>query len=140
MGLLVSSLAFSAMHLMNPGITLLPLVNLTLFGIFAGVYFIKRGDLWGIGALHSLWNFTQGNVWGVLVSGNPAGPSLFTAEATNGRFLLNGGKFGLEGGLIVSGILIAGILLALRLPQKDIAAAPKMQEPALQEDQPAQLQ
>ena len=121
MGIVVSSVAFAALHLGNPGITALPLINLTLFGIFAGIYFVKRGDLWGIGALHSLWNFTQGNVWGVLVSGNDFGVSICTAEMDEGMTLLNGGSFGLEGGLIVTAALVIGCLVLLRLPQKDVA-------------------
>ena len=122
-GILGSSLVFSALHLANPGINVLSLCNLTLFGIFAGVYFIKRGDLWGIGALHSLWNFTQGNVWGVLVSGMRTEPSVFLTEAKEGLELVNGGSFGLEGGILTTAVLIAGTLILLRLPQKDPADA-----------------
>ena len=128
MGIIVSSLAFSALHLGNPGITLLSLLNLTLFGIFAGFYFVKRGDLWGIGALHSLWNFTQGNVWGVLVSGLKTDPSVFVTEANPGMALLNGGRFGLEGGLIVTVILILGILILGKVPQKDFVKEAQISE------------
>ena len=119
MAILVSSLAFAALHLANAGISLLAFLNLTLYGIFAGLYFVKRGNLWGIGAFHSLWNFTQGNIWGVLVSGNNFGPSVFTAQMNDNLPLLNGGSFGLEGGLLVSIVLIAGSLILLKLPQKD---------------------
>lgn len=117
----ISSLLFACLHLLNPGITLIAFLNLVLFGIFAGVYFLKRGDIWGIGALHSLWNFTQGNIWGVRVSGLQPGPSLFTAEATEGLELLNGGAFGLEGGLITTAVLILGTCILLKLPQKDVS-------------------
>ena len=133
MGIIVSSVAFAALHLGNPGITALPLLNLTLFGIFAGIYFVKRGDLWGIGALHSLWNFTQGNIWGVLVSGNDFGVSLCTAEMNESMTLLNGGSFGLEGGLIVTAALVIGCLLLLRLPQKDLAQEIHEEVPAAPE-------
>ena len=123
LAVMISSLLFACLHLLNPGITLTAFLNLTLFGIFAGVYFLKRGDLWGIGALHGLWNFTQGNIWGVRVSGLQTGPSLFLAEARDGMELLNGGAFGLEGGLVTTAVLILGTLILLKLPQKDIAEA-----------------
>ena len=122
MGIIVSALVFAALPLGNPGIGVLSFCNLTLFGIFAGVYYIKRGDLWGIGALHSLWNFTQGNVFGVLVSGLRTPGSLFLADPVEKLNILNGGTFGLEGGLIVTVILVVGTLLLLKLPQKDVAA------------------
>ena len=123
MAILVSALFFSAMHLGNAGISPLAFLNLTLFGIFAGIYFVKRGNLWGVGALHSIWNFTQGNIWGVLVSGIDLDVSLFTARIDDSMSLLNGGSFGPEGGLLVSMVLIAGSLILLKLPQKDAAPA-----------------
>ena len=45
--------------------------------------------------------------------------------------LLNGGSFGLEGGLLVTIILIAGTLILLRLPQKDAAPAAETVSPDL---------
>ena len=120
MAILVSSLVFAAAHLLNPGITFLAFCNLTLFGIFAGIYFLKRGNLWGIGALHSLWNFAQGNIWGVCVSGAITGPSLFRSDSNAQLSILNGGSFGLEGGLLTTVILSCGIVILLMLPQKDV--------------------
>ena len=55
----VSSLAFSCLHLMNPGVFEQPLAipNIFLFGAFAGIYMLKRGDIWGAAAIHSFLNF-----------------------------------------------------------------------------------
>ena len=116
-----SALAFSGAHLLNSGLNRLALLNLFLFGVFAGVYLLKRGSLWGIAALHSLWNFTQGNLWGIRVSGSHFGPSLVEMEVSENLALLNGGFFGMEGGLLCSFVLLAGILILLRLPQKETA-------------------
>ena len=123
MAILVSALLFAAAHLGNPGISFLAFLNLTLFGIFAGIYFVKRGDLWGIGALHALWNFTQGNVWGVLVSGMDPGPTLMISMPIPGKELLSGGSFGLEGGFIATAVLLFAILVVLQTQQKDPAPA-----------------
>lgn len=49
---LISSIAFSALHLFNPGAFTnfgLPLVNIALFGLLEALYFLKRGDIWGGG-------------------------------------------------------------------------------------------
>ena len=111
---LANSLIFAALHLANSGISVLAFINLTLFGVFASVYFIKTGNIWGVGALHSIWNLAQGNIYGIRVSGIVTKCSVFASAPVEGRSLINGGAFGLEGGLAVTAVLLAGTLLLLR--------------------------
>ena len=73
---LANSLLFASLHLLNSGISVLAFINITLFGIFASIYFIRRGSIWGIGAFHSIWNLVQGNFYGIKVSGTPVGNTL----------------------------------------------------------------
>lgn len=108
---LVNSIGFGIFHLANPGMTPLAMVNLCLFGIFASLYFIKRGNIWGIGAFHSIWNFIQGNVYGIQVSGTGELNSLCKATPVEGKELLSGGAFGLEGSILVTIVLCIGILI-----------------------------
>ena len=105
---------FAALHLLNTGIGVLAFVNLVLFGVFASLYFIKRGNIWGIGALHSIWNLVQGNFWGLRVSGMTTECSVFRSTMMEGKSVINGGAFGPEGGLAVTVILLAGVCLLLR--------------------------
>lgn len=117
---LTNALFFAALHLMNNGITVLAFINLALFGIFASLYFIRRGNIWGIGAFHSIWNLVQGNFYGIRVSGMPMGNSLFETVAQEGKDLFNGGAFGLEGSIWVTVVLAAGIVfLYIRKNQKE---------------------
>ena len=116
---LLNALFFAALHLANNGISVLAFVNLTLFGIFASVYFIKRGNIWGIGAIHSIWNFVQGNFYGIRVSGIETSCTVFDSVSVDGRAWMNGGAFGLEGGLAVTIVLVAATLLMLSQPAKD---------------------
>lgn len=108
---IANAVIFAALHLANPGVAPLAIVNLILFGIFASCYFIRRGNIWGIGALHSVWNLVQGNFYGIKVSGMETSCTVFSSTAVRGRDIINGGAFGLEGGLAVSVVLIVGILL-----------------------------
>lgn len=112
-----NSLLFAALHLFNAGITPLSLANLILYALFASFYFLRTDSIWGIGALHSAWNFVQGCVLGISVSGNPVPvttahfvPVAGSAEA------INGGRFGLEGSLAATLVLAAGILLLVLCP------------------------
>lgn len=120
LGIIVSSIAFAALHLGNLGIAPLAFVNLILFGVFAGVYFIKRGNIWGIAAIHSIWNFAQGNIFGILVSGNDFGTTVFTSTINENMTFINGGDFGLEGGILTTIVLTAATVVMLRTQQKDV--------------------
>lgn len=120
LGIIVSSALFAALHLLNSGISALALVNLALFGVFAGVYFVKRGNIWGIAAVHSMWNFAQGNIFGILVSGNDFGPTIITSSINENMELINGGAFGLEGGIVVTIVLVLGIVVLGLVKQKDV--------------------
>lgn len=113
---IISSLAFAAIHLMNPGMTAFAFVNLTLFGIFASVVFFRTGNIWLIGAIHSIWNFVQGNFYGINVSGNVTNATILKTVFVPAKEFINGGDFGLEGGLAVSVVLIVGTLLVMFCP------------------------
>ena len=127
---ILNALFFAALHLGNSGISVLAFVNLTLFGVFASIYFIKRGSIWGIGAIHSIWNFVQGNFYGIKVSGMDTTCSVLSSVSVEGGDLINGGAFGLEGGLAVTIVLVAGIVFMLTRPAKDAVVEVLTEAPA----------
>lgn len=131
-GVIVNSLVFAALHLLNPGIGLIAILNLFLYAVFASVYFLKRGNIWGVAAFHSVWNFVQGNFYGIQVSGLKNPTTVFDSEMAGGLSkLFNGGSFGLEGGLGVTIVLLVGIVVfALLIPAKksEIAPIPAVEE------------
>ena len=65
----LSALFFAMLHGANSGLTPLAVFNLFLFGIFAALLLVKCENIWVVGAFHSLWNFAQGNIYGIQVSG-----------------------------------------------------------------------
>lgn len=115
----ISSVAFAILHLANPGISLLALLNLTLFGVFMAVYVLRTDDLWGACAIHSAWNFAQGNLVGISVSGMPQLPTVAIMRPLGEQALFHGGAFGLEGGLMVTFVTLAAIALTLFLPKRE---------------------
>lgn len=110
-----NSAVFSLLHLANNGVAPLALLNVFLFGVLASLYVIRRGSLWGACAIHSVWNFAQGNLFGASVSGNSTGPSPLNTEQIAEKALWNGGAFGPEGGLCVTAVLLIGIAVLLFL-------------------------
>ncbi len=119
LAIFMSSFVFTLLHLGNDGINAIGLINLFLFGIFAALYFIRRGNIWGIAAMHTMWNFAQGNIFGCKVSGNLAGQSIITSSQTDRLSFINGGEFGPEGGIAVTVILLAGIVVLYFMKNKD---------------------
>lgn len=119
-GVGLNSVLFAAMHLFNNGLTVLSFVNLILFGVFASAYFLRMDSVWGIGALHTAWNFFQGNVLGIEVSGQPVTETVAHFSAVEGSArAFSGGAFGLEGSIATTIVFGAGILLLLFLPRRD---------------------
>lgn len=119
-GVLISSSIFGFLHLLNSGISPLAIVNLILFGVFAAFYAMYEDSLWGVCALHSSWNWAQGNIFGFLVSGGGnMGGSIFTFTNKTDT-IVNGGAFGPEGGLVITIIYLIGIAILLLLQKKKV--------------------
>lgn len=110
---MLSSFAFALLHISNTGVTALAIINLTLFGILAALIMIKEGNIWMVAGLHTMWNFTQGNIFGIEVSGLSQQNSIFNSDMVQSKTLINGGSFGLEGGFAVTIVLLVGIGIVL---------------------------
>ena len=119
-GVMINALFFAVLHLGNSHVSAIALINIFLFGLFASLLTLRRGSIWMIGALHRMWNFAQGNLFGIPVSGIRGTPSPLVSTLTKGgvQELVNGGAFGLEGGLAVTAVLLAACILILFLPTK----------------------
>lgn len=115
----VSSLFFAILHGNNQGLSPLAFINLFLFGAFAALLLLDCGNIWIVGAFHSIWNFVQGNFYGVQVSGTGISSSILETTYTDGYGFINGGSFGMEGGLPVTLVYIAAIIIVyLHLKKK----------------------
>jgi hypothetical protein len=122
-GIIISSLVFAVWHLLNPNLSWLAVVNLVLFGVFASFYTLHEGGIWGVCALHTVWNWVQGNIFGFEVSGAAFGTSSLLKFQEAGPDWFTGGKFGPEGGLAITLVLVAGCLwLVIASARKRTAA------------------
>ncbi len=111
LGIVISALMFALVHMLNPSIGPLAILNLVLFGLFTAFYTLWEKSLWGVFGLHAVWNWVQGSIFGLEVSGLASpGESLLVTQAT-GPDILTGGTFGPEGGLLVT--LVLGVAIGV---------------------------
>lgn len=109
----LNSLIFSLLHITNPGVSLTAVINILLFGVIMSLYFLRTGNIWGVGAMHSVWNFVQGNVFGMEVSGLNLSCTVFQSSIASHKEFWNGGAFGAEGGFSATIVLAAATLILL---------------------------
>ena len=114
---LISSFVFALMHGGNYGMNFLGFINIFLFGISTALLTLRTGSLWCATALHAIWNFLQGNVFGISVSGSSLLPSVFKTVLAEGRDFTHGGLFGLEGGCITTIVLLVTLVAAIYIPR-----------------------
>lgn len=108
LALAISSLIFMTVHLLNPNISFLGVVNLFLAGIVLGIYYVHKSNLWLPIGMHLTWNFFQGPIFGFEVSGIKS--QSLIKQTVNGSDLITGGKFGFEASLLATVLIVVVIL------------------------------
>jgi membrane protease YdiL (CAAX protease family) len=110
--LALSAAVFAALHLRNPHATPLSTASIALAGVLLGAAFAVTRRIWLPAGLHFGWNFLQGGIFGVPISGF-ATPGLLVGSLT-GPPALSGGVFGVEGSLLSVALCAAATVPLLR--------------------------
>ena len=99
LALFLTSAFFGASHLMNPHASPIAAVGIAFeAGVMLGAAYMLTRSLWLPMGLHAAWNFTQGEIYDIPVSGTPV-HGIVQAQLS-GDPLLTGNGFGLEASLI----------------------------------------
>lgn len=99
LALLMTSAFFGAAHLANPHASPIAVLGISFeAGLMLGAAYMLTRSLWLPMGIHAAWNFTQGEIFDIPVSGVPV-HGLVVARL-DGPPLLTGNGFGLEGSLI----------------------------------------
>lgn len=108
--LLISAILFGWMHISNDNATWWSSLAIAIeAGLLLGAAYKWSGTLWVPIGIHWAWNYIQGNLFGLAVSGTYAGDSIL-ATTVNGPDIITGGAFGPEASVIS---VILGTLLTL---------------------------
>ncbi len=104
----VSSVYFGALHLLNPGAGLGSTIGIFFAGVLLAMGYYATGRLWFSIGMHAAWNFAEGPLFGFLVSGLDMG-GLFRLDVTGPEWLM-GGRFGPEAGALAVGVELVAIM------------------------------
>ena len=121
LGVVLTLALFGAAHLTNPNVVPgFTFANTAIAGLWFAVAYLRTRSLWLPLGLHWSWNWALGWFFGLPVSGlNLASHPLLKASDT-GPIWLNGGSYGIEGGI---GATIALALCTLFLWRTSIISA-----------------
>ena len=110
LSLFISASLFAFLHIFNPGINALPMINLLLAGMLLGAPYLYTRNLCFPISLHLFWNWIHGPVLGYQVSGNNFVSTRLKLNMPE-KNVLNGGAFGFEGSLICTVLMIVFTIL-----------------------------
>jgi membrane protease YdiL (CAAX protease family) len=120
--LVISSSFFGFAHLGNENSTVFSAVAITIeAGLLLGAAFIYSRNLWLPIFIHFAWNFSEGGIYGAIISGSGLEKSLINCKI-GGPELLTGGEFGPENSLqsVILGLLVGILFLYMANKQNKL--------------------
>ena len=105
--LIITSVAFALLHLPNPGIGWLALVNICAAGLFLGALVLRTGNLWWATGAHLGWNWALAFLADLPVSGLEIVDTPAIEPVVSGPAWLSGGGFGPEGSALATVAVLA---------------------------------
>jgi uncharacterized protein len=116
-GIIFTSLLFALAHNQNPNTSKLSLFNTFAAGVWFAIAYLKTQNLWFPLGIHLIWNWLQGPVFGISVSGiSDLNPHPWLRTTDLGPEWLTGGAYGIEGGLACTGAILSSILIIHFVP------------------------
>jgi uncharacterized protein len=111
--LILTSAFFGAAHAFNPGASVSSSLAIVLeAGILLGAAYAATQRLWLPIGLHIGWNFTEGSIFSMSISGTGTRTGLILGSLTGPRFL-TGGQFGPEASIIAVLVCLAAAVYFL---------------------------
>lgn len=118
----LSSAVFAWYHTSRPNVVpVFTFINTVIAGVWFAVAYLRTRSLWFPLGVHWAWNWVQGGILGLPVSGSTQAKYVSLLHATDyGPVWLTGGAYGIEGGV---GCTVALILSTIFIWRTRIVAA-----------------
>lgn len=124
------SAMFGAVHMQNPHVSdnrwvqIFAFTNTLLIGIVLALCYLRTRALWLPWGLHFGWNAALGSMYGLPVSGINQFATVVRGKVTGPEWLL-GGRYGLEGGMLGTLIILLGLGYVLTFVNQVPIAPPR---------------
>ena len=119
--ILINSLFFAVLHVMNPGAGFLPILDIFICGLSYSLAKWYTCSIWFPMGIHTAWNFTQNYLFGLPNSGLTSAASVFHQEITSGSAsnLIYDHNFGVEGAIpaVIADAVLGAVCLILAAKQ-----------------------
>ena len=113
------SFLFTCIHLFNPNLDIIGLANVFSAGVTFSLIYYYTGNLWLVGAMHTLWNFILGFIVGSQISGIITYNSVFFSIPVENKDLISGGVFGFEASIVTTIVELTISLFVIYLIKKE---------------------
>lgn len=125
LALAITAALFGLAHISNPHATIVSAVAIALeAGVLLGAAYMVTRRLWLAIGIHFAWNFAQGGIFGVAVSGIASNGIL--RGKLQGPPLVSGGSFGAEGSVIAVAVCLAASVPLVMMARRRGCIAPPM--------------
>jgi len=118
--IVVFSVLFGLVHLLNPGASAWGLLNTVAIGVLLSLAYLRTRTLWLPWGLHFAWNLALGLILGLPVSGLRLFNMAVHASVTGPKWL-TGGSYGVEASAPCAVAILAGLLMLWRAPMQTLA-------------------
>ncbi len=111
----IQAALFGALHLGNPSATIIAAVAIMLeAGLLLAIAYMVTRRIWLAWGVHLGWNYAQGALFGIRVSGTSVTSSLLVSSPT-GPDAITGGSFGVEASPVAVVVCLVGAVALWRL-------------------------
>ena len=117
--IILLSFLFTCIHLFNPNLDIIGLANVFSAGVTFSLIYYYTGNLWLVGAMHTLWNFILGFIVGSQISGIITYNSVFFSIPVENNDLISGGVFGFEASIVTTIVELTISLFVIYLIKKE---------------------
>jgi membrane protease YdiL (CAAX protease family) len=122
--IVLNALLFAFIHVGNPGVSNLALLDIFITGIFFSLMVYYLDSIWCAMAAHAAWNYTQNIILGLPNSGIVSPFSIFKLDAASATdSFAYSVAFGLEGTILSTVVMAAGcVVLYVLFHNKEVKA------------------